>query len=155
MATRNYDPTKVSALIGEHKVVGFDPGQFIQVTMENDLYTFHPSIGPDHGMRVKNPVLQATVTLTLQQTSPSNQRLQQYLTNARNDSGQDSFSLLILNNGGAEEARADSAWIKKEPDLNFSGGGNTESRVWMIETGSLILKFNTDYPLASGQTQND
>ena len=140
-----FDPTKVSILVGAHKVIGIVPGTFIEIAMKSDHWTYHKSGDGSPGLRVKDPDKSATVTLTLMQNSDSNRRLQKYLTNSRNDSGQDSFSLSIVNNQGGESAHADVCWVMKEPDLGFSGGGDGTDRVWTLETGNMNLKLDANY----------
>ena len=139
--THTYNPAQVSVAIGSHLVEGFAEGTFINATYRDPLWTYHR--GLSSGARVRNPNRAAEITITLLQTSPSNARLQQFLSRARADQGIDYFSLLIQNNSGGESAAADTAWIMGEPAITFSNG--LENREWRIETGNLLIKFDTNY----------
>ena len=144
--TRSYNPIEVSCIIGGSIIEGFAEGTFINVAYRDPLWSYQR--GLSSGARIRNPNRAAELTLTLLQTSPSNAELQAYLTRARAGTGIDYFSILIRNNSGGESAAADTAWIMGEPALTFSN--NLENREWRIETGNLLIKYDTNYSVLSG-----
>ena len=144
--TRSYDPSKVSVIIGGEIILGFVASKFITVSFAEAALTY--TAGLSSGAISRNPNRQGSFMIELLQTSPSNDHLQQYISRARNDEDGWYFSVLILNNRGGEIASADSAWITKEPDLEFSKVAG--SKKWSIQTGNLFLDLSANYLLTGG-----
>ena len=144
--TRAYDPSKISVIIGGEIIQGFVPNRFVSVSYAENALTYTP--GLSSGSVSRNPNRQGNFSIELLQTSPSNDHLQRFITRARNDEQGWYFSVLVLNNRGGEIASADSAWITKEPDLEFSKTAGTKK--WNIETGNLFLDLSANYTLLGG-----
>lgn len=120
MGIRTYNPRNVTITLvsglGAHIVKGFDDGQFINIEYESDAYDH--VVGADgEEMRIKKNDRRATCTITLLQSSDTNQ----YLSNLENldrvsDSGVAGF--LLRDATTNEVVASDSVWVKKRPAFN-------------------------------------
>ena len=75
-----------------------------------------------------------TVTLTLQQTSPSNDVLSGLAAVDKLTCGAGSFPLLIQDLCGRTMFATDKAWISRAPNVTF--GRETVDREWTLRTGT-------------------
>lgn len=139
MAEQNigtYDAEEVQVIITQestglsYRVVGFMEDSMVTVTPAVDRYT--PYNGADNtGARIKNGNKSASVVLTLQQTSPSNDVLTELLLKdsvSRRNSGM--FSVLVKDASGRSLASARQAYLTKLPEMAFTSG--MSSREWTI-----------------------
>lgn len=118
MALATYDPKSVIITIGGIPMSGFADGTFALLTREVDAWAM--VTGAD-GLttRVKSNNRAGTFTLTLTQTSPSNDILSAYaeLDELRNDGV---VSVLIKDIAGSTIIFSATGWIQKYPDVEFS-----------------------------------
>lgn len=131
MGVKTYDASQVQVILGAVPLVGAADGQFCNVTWDEDDYG--KTTGADGEVsrhRMNND--SSTVTLTLLQTSDTNDLLMGYaLADRTNNSGV--FSLMIKDMNGRSLFVTDSAWVQRKPDMTFSK--ETETREWTIATG--------------------
>lgn len=119
-----------------YRLVGFMEDSMVTVTPAVDTYTAYN--GADNtGARIHNGNKSATVTVTLQQTSPSNDILTRLLLNdVRSRRNEGLFSVMIKDASGRSVATARQAYISKVPEISYTN--NMSSREWMIQA------FNAD-----------
>ena len=113
--------------------------------MNEPAITYHR--GQSSGAYVVNTNRSAVITLTLLQTSPSNDRLQLYLDRLRAGETNFSFNFLIQNNAGGESCSAQACVVETEPALTYSSSG-IENREWRILSGNCLIKHATSYSQA-------
>jgi len=133
MGVRRYDPAQNSLIMGGQIMEGFAEGTFINITRNADSFSL--VIGADgSGTRTKSNDRSGKIAITLQQTSPSNDVLQGFLTaDELNNGGQ--FTALHKDNSGRTVNAAETAWVMKPPDQGFAK--EAENREWVIETDNL------------------
>lgn len=135
MPTRTYDSCEVIVSVGGQPLTGF--AQSSKVTVERDEDAFTKYIGVDGEVsRSKNCNKAGTVTITLAQTSPSNDLLSEL---ALNDEAANSgvVPILIRDLNGTTLATAPDAWVRKLPSAEF--GKEIGEREWVFDCGRLNL----------------
>ena len=145
MATevRIYDPTLVSVIIGSQAITGFAEGTFVTAGYEENAIDYTQGLA--NGAVTLNPSREGNLKFTLLQSSSSNAYLQIYASRLRDRRGVFYFPFLVINNSGGELASGDAAWIIKEPEVSLAD--KMLSREWVIKTGRLTLKHNSNYIL--------
>lgn len=129
MTVRTYDPAKFIIVLGAHVVSGFADGQFIGLERNSDLFTKVIGAGGDVA-RAKSNDRSARMTLTLMNTSPSNDFLSaQHLADEIDNSGK--FPVSILEVGGTTVVQASEGWVVKAPPINRSK--SIDNCVWLID----------------------
>lgn len=123
---RMFDPRDVSVVVDGEDLVGFAEGTFVSTEKEEDTWGYHVGAQGDV-TRARNAHPIGTITVTLEQTSPSNRTLNR-LSRQR-----ETFPAEVVsrqeNNvtiGGSK------CWIQKPADFEFQGGGETSSIEWVI-----------------------
>lgn len=136
MATKDYDPKKVTVNLGGHIAEGFADGSFITISRNNDTWT-HVSGASGESARGKSNDKSGTIELTLLQTSKTNDYLsaKMLLDEGPNNAGKFVFGLIDAN--GTTIIAAEEAWVKQPPSTEF--GKEIGERVWMIEAGSINM----------------
>lgn len=126
---RNYDPKRIVVTFAGILVQGYAEGTFVNAERNEDQ--FELSVGGDgRGTRVRNNNRSGLVTLTLQQTSPTNDLLSfRAQLDELNGLGHGSFMLKDLN--GTTLCKAEAAWIRKYPNSEYSD--TDAGREWTIE----------------------
>lgn len=138
MATRfaTYDPDEVIVTVGGADIEGFFTGSFIQITYDNPI--FNKVVGATGDVtRSKTNSLMATITITLMQTSPSNDLLST-IANAdlKGRNGAGVFPLVIRDSfSGRSVHVAANAWVEKFPDTNYDQ--QDSGRAWVIAAARL------------------
>lgn len=131
---KTYNPKKVAVICGGFELKGFADGTFVNIAMNEDQWSLQ--VGTDgEGTRSKSNNHSAQVTMSLMQTSDSNQVLQAFWNSDRVSDG-GVFPLLIKDNSGRSLWAAEQAWIKKQPDAELAREAG--AREWVIETDNLI-----------------
>lgn len=134
MAVKTYSPKKVSVVIGGFIISGYAEGSFVKVEYEDDAFT--KVTGADgETSRTHSANISGTITLTLLQTSESNDVLSG-LHIADRLSLQGVVPVLIKDNNGTTFAGAPEAWIKKMPESEFAK--EMGEREWVIDCGALL-----------------
>ena len=133
MGVRSYDPKQSSIIVSGNIIEGYADGTFINVERNEDAFSL--VIGSDgSGTRTKSNNRSGRMTITLNQSSPSNDILQGLVT-ADELSGGGIFSALHKDGSGNTINAAETAWIVKSPSQEFSN--ESSNREWIIETDNL------------------
>ena len=132
MAT--YSPQKIEISINGTSMSGFADGTFVNIVKTSDAFTM--STGADGNTnRVHSADSSGTITLTLQQTSASNDYLSE-LALIDETTQQAVFMIQVKDALGTGLWSANQAWIRKYADSEFSNDMGT--REWNIDCASLI-----------------
>lgn len=132
--TKDYDPTKVTVLIGGlYTVEGFADGPFITASRTNQTWNLISGASGEHS-RSKSQDKSGTFELTLMQTSATNNILSQYMLLDEN-SGQGKFPIIILDAAGKTVVESTQAWVQQPPSVEY--GKELGDRTWTLEAGSI------------------
>lgn len=135
MSVKRYDPKDIIVTLAGAPMEGFAEGTFVNAERTND--SFQTVVGADgEGARAKSNDQSGTVTVTLMQTSLSNDILSAQLT-LDELQGDGVFPLLIKDLNGLTIIAAESAYIQKPPAAGY--GRELEDRVWVIATPKLEM----------------
>lgn len=128
---RTYDPKKVIITLGTIIISGYAEGTFVQIAGSGD--NFEKVKGADGGVdRVNKNTDDYTVTITLKQTSITNDALSALLASDKKlNTG--TVPLSIVDLSGTSLFFATQAWIAKEPDDEY--GDSLANNEWKIDTG--------------------
>jgi len=133
MPAKTYNPKKVAVIVGSFELSGFADGSFVSVEKNEDAWS--QKVGTDgEGTRTKSNNRSATITIRLMQSSDSNTILDSFRKlDEFGDAG--IFPLTIKDGSGNTIQAAETAWIKKEPSVEYDR--EATEREWMIETDNL------------------
>lgn len=134
---RTYDPKLIAVTWGGVIFTGFAEGVFLNITRSKGNL-FDKSTGADGTVdRVNKNAKDFTITVTLKQTSLTNDALSALmLADVNFNTGKFPFVVKDLN--GTETFFSAYAWISKDPDDEYSDAlGN---RAWIFDTG-VATKF--------------
>jgi len=136
-----FSPADVTVVISQESsgiafiVSGFSEDSIVQIERVAETYALYT--GADNtSTRVYNANNSARITLSLQQTSASNDLLTQVWANdkaTRNSSGL--FSIHVKDNSGRSNYFSDDAYIGVVPNSNFSN--SMQTRDWVIHAHNL------------------
>ena len=137
---RTYDPKQIIVGIvtkdsanATYRITGFADGTAVKVSRSVEAYT--KSTGMDgETSRVKNNDRSGEITLTLAQTSPSNDALSAL---EQKTSDGDTAEIHISDLYGRSYYSSTSAWVKKHPDSEFAKG--LTNREWTFECADLDM----------------
>ena len=134
---KTYDPKQISVAVTfnstkkTYLIGGFADGTSIKVTRSADAYS--KSVGMDGDTsRVKNPDTSGEITLTLAQTSVSNDILS---TLAGLTSDGDTASILVKDIYGNSLHSSSYVWAKKQADAEYAKA--LTNREWVMECADL------------------
>lgn len=119
MSLRVYDPTEISVIFAGISLQGFADGEFVKIEQETD--SFADVVGTDGEVsRSKTSDKRATVTISLMQTSTSNDLLSAIATLDQIAPGGAGVGVLYIRDrlGRALFTSAE-AWIAKVPDVSL------------------------------------
>src|SRR4051812_13560989 len=132
-AVHTYNAAKVVVIVSGHAATGFADGTFVNITMVNDAIT--SQVGADGEIaRAISTDRRCTVTLTLQQTSQTNDFLSTLFNIDMLSCGGRSGPILIQDLCGTTLFSAATCWITKPADVEFSKEITT--RAWALQTGA-------------------
>jgi len=132
---RTYDPAEVIITVGGIPLTGFADGTFLVVERDEDA--FSKSTGADgNTARVKSNNHAGAATITLQQTSPSNDVLSGFAA-ADELSNRGVVPILIKDLNGASTFFSASAWVRKMPAAEF--GKALSDREWVLDCAAIDL----------------
>lgn len=132
-APATYNPADVHIIFNGVPIEGYADGQFVLVARANPMWT--SGTGSDgSGWRAKSNDRSGSVTVTLLQTSPSNDELG-LLAQADELAGQGMGPLMVKDTSGRSIAFTDAAWCEKMPDMSFER--EVVSRVWVFKSTDL------------------
>ena len=127
MAVATYDPGEVQCIIGGTPISGYADGTFVNLAWASDLFT--KTVGADGEVsRAKSNDRTGTLTLTLLQTSASNDVLSGY-AEADRLSNSGVVPVLIKDASGRTLLLA-TGWVGRYPDVNFAK--DDQQRAWQI-----------------------
>lgn len=126
---RTYDPKKVVITIGSHTVTGYAEGTFISVEPEGDGTTAQAGADGEVARALSNNPL-STVTLTLQQTSPSNDFLSELFRRDRASGGGGVLPLQVRDLRGTSLLAASQAWVTNWP--TYERGAELNDSEWAL-----------------------
>lgn len=135
MALYTYDAKRLLVNIGGVPISGFADGAFVEITANGQQ--FSQVVGADGiTTRVKSNDYGAVMTLTLSQTSPSNDVLSGFLL-ADRTANLGVFPVLIKDLEGNTLIFSATAWIQQFPDITYSN--EISNRAWSIAMADVDL----------------
>lgn len=130
-----FNPKNSKLVVGGKLIGGFAADSYIQVTRNADMYAL--TMGADsRGARVKSNNYSGRITITLMETSPSNDDLNALVTADELD---DSGAVPVYFQHEGYIATAVTAWVVKRPDAEFNSG-SLSNRQWVLETEYLTVQ---------------
>jgi hypothetical protein len=136
MTNKVYDPNQLSVIFGVTPINGFAEDTMLSIDVEDPQYNVSTDI---HGSATRFKVNKnlAKITITLTQSSPSNDVLSSYVEADRiNNSGV--FPIMIKDTNGTSLFSSTSAYIEQVPSVEF--GNESKTREWVIRATN-IVKF--------------
>jgi hypothetical protein len=129
MAVFTYSAEEVQIIVGGVKISGLADGTF--VTVSRDEQAYNKVTGADGTTsRARTGNRAGSITLTLQQTSPSNDTLSAFqAADEAADSGV--VPVLIKDNSGNSLFYTSAAWVQQMPDSGFSK--EVSEREWVMD----------------------
>lgn len=128
-----YDPKQVKVFFGSLILHGFMDGTMIQVAQDEDTYMKHT--GADGEVcRIRNRNEGGKITITLQQSSPSNDDLSA-LHALDKLSGFAQAPVMVKDLRGTLLVSASEAWLTRFADVSL--GKEIEGREWTIDCAQL------------------
>jgi hypothetical protein len=141
VAVASFDPKSVIIVVGAVPISGYADGTFLEVAQADQQFTL--SVGADgFATRVKSNNYSATVTITLSQTSPSNDYLSGLAALDRLSNG-GVVPLLIKDLSGTTIIFSESAWIQQIPDITYGNEINTVAWVFELAQADTFVGGNT------------
>ncbi len=133
MAVRTYDPAQVICTVGGFAMSGYSEGTFIEV--DRDEPTWTKVVGADGLVtRSKTNNFSGTLTLTIKQSSPSNDILSGFLAvDEATNAGV--VPVLIKDLSGNSIYFSARAWIAQYANSSF--GKEIGDRAWTLSLGDL------------------
>jgi hypothetical protein len=126
---RTYDPKAVRIIIGGVPIGGFAAGTFLSLAMDEQAFT--KETGADgETARAKSNNNGGTATITLMQTSPSNDVLAA-IAQADRLLNAGVVPILIQDGSGRTTLFSATGWVQKQPDAAF--GLEIEDREWVMD----------------------
>lgn len=133
MSVFTYAADEVRIIVGGVPISGLADGTF--VTVESDEQRYNKVTGADGvTSRARTGNRAGTITITLQQTSPSNAVLTGImLADERDNEGV--VNVLIRDSSGSDLHAADSAWVQQPPPAEY--GKEVGDREWVLDCGRI------------------
>lgn len=130
---KNYDPANIMLVWNKIPIMGFAPGTFVRVERQEDTFTMAVGAGGDV-VRVRNRNRSAKATITLLQSSPTNDLLSAAArVDEKSGAGYGGFMLRELT--GTTLLQGENAWIDKPASVEF--GADASNREWTITIADL------------------
>jgi len=135
MAVRTYDPGQFVVTVGGGQISGFADGTFVTIMRSNDAFT--KVTGPDGvTSRAKSGDRSGEMTLTLTQTSPSNDFLSGIaLADELTNTGV--VPIMVKDISGRSVYFSGNGWIRKTPESSF--GKEIENREWVFDLADMDI----------------
>lgn len=135
---RTYNPDRIVLLVGGVQMQGYAEETFLELAPMADR-VLSKSGADGEVARAINTDRRHTLTITLQQTSPSNDVLSGLAAADDLTCGGAAFPVLVQDLCGRTMFAAASAWVSKTPPVVF--GREVQDRVWEITTGNPTAYF--------------
>ncbi len=139
MAIRTYDPknvivTLINAAGVSHVVGGFADGVGVKVSRKNDMWDLSTGMDGDTS-RVKKNDKSGEMTITLAQTSPSNDFLSAMAENDTVDGDLATVNITDAVTGSVYTSV--SAWVRKHADTEY--GKEISNREWILDCVDMTM----------------
>jgi len=134
---KTYAPGEVSVIFGPIIMSGFVDGSFVKVARSEAPFKQDTGIDGE-ATHVKSNNLSGTVSITLQQTSLTNQLLSA-IHEADMVANAGVYPLTVKDNNGYDLHFSPAARIEGPPEANYSG--DVEGREWVILCGVLNMNL--------------
>ncbi len=135
MAVRTFDPKSVVVSIGGATMSGYADGTFLEITADTQQFT--KVVGADgYTTRVKSNNYGGVMTLTLSQSSPSNDDLSAILALDR-AANAGVVPILVKDLSGSTIIFSATGWIRQFPDVTF--GNEINNRAWSIDLAEIDI----------------
>lgn len=135
---RTYNPDRIVLLVGGAQMQGYAEDQFVEIAPMSDRVVSKSGADGEVARAISTD-RRHTVTITLQQTSPSNDILSGFAKADDLTCGGAAFPILVQDLCGRTMFAATSAWVSKAPSITF--GREVSDRVWEITTGNPTIWF--------------
>lgn len=139
---KTYDPKLVHCVFAGHFVDGYADGSFLAFSKAAPPFSTKVGVG-GNVVRTRNHNRSGTLTITLMQTSESNDRLTQiHAQDLAAPNGAGVGSLTVQDIPGTSLFTAAKAWIENDPDAGFDMEAGT--REWVIGYELLDAKHGSN-----------
>jgi hypothetical protein len=128
MAIKVFDPNQIGVIVGVSAIQGFAEDSMLAVDNEDAKYGITSDVHGDVTRFRQNKNI-AKVTLTLTQSSPSNDVLSSFLE-ADRKSNAGVFNFMIKDNSGTTLFTSVNAYVEKQATVEF--GNDNKNREWTI-----------------------
>lgn len=128
-SVRTYDPKQVVLTVGGIPIGGYADGTFIEHEFDDDAFT--KVTGADgFSSRAKSNNYDSMITVTLAQTSPSNDTLNAFaIADKLSNSGV--VPVVLKDVGGTTTIFSANGWIRKQANVEF--GKEITNREWVLD----------------------
>jgi|SRR5690554_38484 len=130
MAVRTYDPQDVNVIVNGVVLTGLAEGTFVSIEREEESYTSYVGAKGEVA-RAVNANKMGTITVTLEQTSPSNA----YLRRLANSNA--TFPVSVVDQNSGETSGGNDAWIQQPASKEF--GDEISTREWTFVVPELEI----------------
>ena len=130
---RTYNPDRVVVIVGGVPMQGFGEDAFVEIAPMTDIVTSKAGADGEVARSISSD-RRHTVSITLLQTSPSNDVLSGLAKADQLTCGGATFPMMVQDLCGRTMFMAASAWISQLPTQTF--GREANERVWTITTGN-------------------
>jgi len=130
------DPSKYIASWNGIRIQGYMDGTMIALARDEDAYTGQAGSQGDVVV-VRNLNRMGTVTVTLQQSSPTNTELSAKFNDSERTGTLEVGELHVKDLNGNTVAEAERAWLMKPADVELSG--ELAGREWAIQCAELLV----------------
>lgn len=127
---RTYDPKSVVMTIGSHIVTGYSEDTFVSIEPTGDGTTATAGADGEVARSLSHNPLHR-ITLTIQQTSPTNDYLSDLLARDRASGGGGVVAFNLRDLRGSSVAAASQAWVVNNPTLEYSATAG--DREWVLD----------------------
>lgn len=143
-APKQFNPKDVIVTYGGAILSGFADGTFVNVERTSDAFTM--STGADgETTRVGSADRSGTITLTFNQSSPSNDVLS-LIANNDERQGNGVLPFLVKDSNGTSVFATAYAWIRKMPAAAWSK--DVETREWVLDCAELEMNVGGNFEAA-------
>lgn len=146
-----YAADAVQIIAGGVPLSGLADGTFVEISRDEQAY--NKVTGADGSTsRAKTANRSGSITVTLKQTSPSNDVLTGFmLADEAGDNGV--IPLLVKDTSGRTLAYASSAWVQQSPDQAFSK--DIEEREWVMDCARIDMFVGGNQQQTGGNGNGD
>lgn len=137
---RTWDPTQLVITFGGYHLTGYADGTFCNVERNEDMWSLQ--MGTDGtGTRSKSSNRSGRVTVTLMQSSPSNDVLSDFALADEATNGA-ALPLMVKDINGTSLYSAEKAWLVKTAPAEH--GREATGREWVFETDELLVHVGSN-----------